>query len=71
MGATSTIDKLKRKKNMETDAQSETVLNRTKWENLKEVFGSDFNIWWLYPTDIPRQIVVEREFDWSSFYYNK
>jgi len=63
-GNTSTIDKLKRKANMEGDKKSETVLNRTGWENVKEVFGCDsFNISWFWPTDIPRELVVEREFD--------
>jgi hypothetical protein len=28
--------------------------SRTSWQNVKEVFGGDFNIWWFFPTEIPR-----------------
>jgi hypothetical protein len=28
------------------------------------VFGGEFNIYWLYPTDVPKVLCVEREFDW-------
>jgi hypothetical protein len=46
------------------DAQrGEQAAARTSWQNIKEVFGSDFSLMWFLPTDVPKVLVVEREFD--------
>jgi hypothetical protein len=63
LGNTSTIDVLQAKRGVTETAKGEKLLARTKWQNLKEVFGSDFNFWWLIPTDVPKFLVVEREYD--------
>jgi hypothetical protein len=60
---TSTVDKLKRERNLGEDERSKQSQNRTAWQNIEEVFGSKLDIWWLYPTDIPRKLVFEREYD--------
>jgi len=35
----------------------------TGWQNVKKVFGSDVNIWWLFPTDIPKTINYDKLFE--------
>ena len=50
----------------EEKTQGEEAGQRTGWENIKEVFGGadkPCDIWWLYPTAIERELIVEREFD--------
>ena len=64
LGNTSTIDVLQAKRGVTETAKGDKLLARTKWQNLKEVFGSDFDFWWLIPTDVPKFLVVEREYDW-------
>lgn len=61
---TSTVDSLKKKNNLVTeDDRSEASYSRTWWQNIKEVFGEDFGIGWIYPLDLPKELIVEREFD--------
>ena len=63
---TSTIDELKTKAGIEQDERSYASHERSGWENLKEVFGGadkPVNIWWLWPTEPGRELVIEREFD--------
>lgn len=38
---------------------------RTGWQNLDQVFnaGQGFSIWWFFPTDVPKTLVVEKEFE--------
>jgi hypothetical protein len=62
-GNTSTIDKLKKEHNLAEDERSQQSYSRTGWQNIKEVFGTSPNIWWLWPTDIPRELIFEREYD--------
>lgn len=67
MANTSTIDELKLKSGMQSandlDLKGEKAKGRTWWQNIKEVFGSDVDIYWMLPTDVPRPLVVEREYD--------
>jgi len=61
---TSTIDNLQAKRGKGADnIKGEQGGKRTSWQNLKEVFGGDFNIYWFYPTDVPKVLCFEREFD--------
>jgi hypothetical protein len=61
---TSTIDNLQAKRGRSAEnIKGEQACKRTAWQNVKEVFGSDPNIWWLFPTDVPKVLCVEREFD--------
>lgn len=63
---TSTIDELKSKSGIEADERSYASQERTGWENIKEIFGDynkPVNIWWLYPTDVDKKLIIEREFD--------
>lgn len=64
---TSTIDNLQAKRGKAAEnIKGEQGGKRTSWENVKEVFGSDFSIMWFYPVDVPKVLSVEREFDWSN-----
>lgn len=63
IGNTSTIDKLKKERQLGDDERSEKSQKRTWWQNIEEVFGSKLNIWWLFPTDVPRKLIFEREYD--------
>ena len=54
LGNTSTIDKLQEKRGMTDSFKGKAASSRTSWQNVKEVFGGDFNIWWFFPTEIPR-----------------
>jgi len=54
---------LQAKRGVAESAKGEKLQARTKWQNLKEVFGSNLNIWWLFPTEVPKFLVVEREYD--------
>ena len=61
---TSTIDNLQAKRGRGAEnIKGEKAGKRTAWQNVKEVFGGEFNIYWLYPTDVPKVLCVEREFD--------
>jgi len=63
LGNTSTIDILQAKRGVAETAKGEKLQARTKWQNLKEVFGGELDLWWLIPTDVPKFLVVEREYD--------
>lgn len=64
---TSTIDDLKLKNGQasatDVNLKGEKAKARTSWENIKEVFGSDFDLYWFLPTDPPKLLIVEREYD--------
>ena len=53
------IDKLQK------DSKEERLNKRTGWQNLDDVFngGKGFSIWWFIPTDVPKTVIVEKEFD--------
>ena len=55
---TSTIDKLQKTKE---DRQSK----KSKWQRIDEVFngGRGFSVWYFIPTDVPKQLSVESEFE--------
>lgn len=47
----------------DSDLKGDKAKGRTWWQNIKEVFGSDVDIYWMLPTDVPRPLIVEREYD--------
>jgi hypothetical protein len=49
----STIDQLQIKRGVEIGARKSS---RTSWQNVKRIFGGDFDIWWFIPSDVPRCI---------------
>jgi hypothetical protein len=55
---TSTIDKLQK------IGEKERKSKKTAWQNIDEVFsgGKGFSIWWLLPVDVPKTLIIEREF---------
>ena len=57
------MDKLKKERNLGVDEKGQKAASRTGWQNLEEVFGGPFSIYWLYPTNVVKYLVVEREFD--------
>ena len=60
----STIDQLQLKRgNMDSDISKMMSEKRSGWENVKMVFGGDFDIWWLFPTEPPKRLVFEQVFD--------
>ena len=63
LGNTSTVDKLKKERNLGIEEKGQKATSRTGWQNLEEVFGSSFNIYWLFPTEVVKDLIVEREFD--------
>ena len=63
LGNTSTVDKLKKERNLGVDEKGQKAASRTGWQNLEEVFGGPFSIYWFYPTNVDKDLVVEREFD--------
>lgn len=61
---TSTIDILQAKRGRAAEnIKGEKGAKRTAWQNVKEVFGSNLNIMWFFPTDVPKILCFEREFD--------
>jgi hypothetical protein len=66
---TSTIDDLKKKSGMtsiEEELKGDIAGSRSGWENLKEVMGGQDkspDIWWIFPTTLERELVIEKEFD--------
>ena len=64
MENTSTIDSLKKKNNKEVeDDRSEASYSKSSWDHICDVFGERLSWTWLFPTDIPKKLIVEREFD--------
>ena len=60
---TSTVDKLKKERNLGVEEKGQKAASRTGWQNLEEVFGGPFGIDWIYPTEVVKDLIVEREFD--------
>ena len=52
--------------NSEEPTLGEAAESRTACQNLKEVFGNaddNLDIWWLFPTELKKTLIMEREFD--------
>ena len=59
----STVDKLKKERNLGVDEKGQKAASRTGWQNLEEVFGGPLSISWIYPTEVVKDLIMEREFD--------
>ena len=57
------MDKLKKERNLGVDEKGKKAASRTGWQNLEEVFGSSFNLNWFFPTEVTKDLIMEREFD--------
>ena len=58
---TSTIDKLQK-----TAVEGgERKSKKTSWQRIDEVFngGKGFSVWWFFPTDVPKMLTIESEFE--------
>jgi len=54
----------KRNPNFEAETRSQASDQRSGWQNVKEVFGGTSpGLNWLFPTDIEKELDVEREYD--------
>ena len=60
---TSTVDKLKKERNLGVEEKGQKAASRTGWQNLEEVFGGPLSVQWFWPTDVNKVLVLEREFD--------
>jgi len=39
-------------------------VKKTAWQNIDDVFsgGAGFDLWWFVPTEVPKAVIMEKEF---------